>query len=66
MQVDDGAHAVGVDAGGGGQLRDGGRQAEAPPRQAGQVGQDGAVVAPPRQYLFGCDETHSVFHSSWS
>lgn len=51
MQVDDGAHAVGVDAGGGGQLRDGGRQAEAPPRQAGQVGQDGAVVAPPRQYL---------------
>ena len=67
VQVDDGAHAVGVDAGGGGQLRDGGRQAEAPPRQAGQVGQDGAVVAPPRQYLrlaLDVKRIHTVFHSS--
>ena len=53
MQVDDGAHAVRVDGGDGGEVGDGGGQAEAPPSQARQVGQDGAMVAPPRQYLRG-------------
>ena len=47
MQVDNGAHAVGVDGGCIGQVADGRRHAEAPPRQVGEVGENGAVVAPP-------------------
>ena len=51
MQVDDGAHAVRVDGGHCGQVGGRCRHAEAPPREVGQFRKDGAVVAPPRQYL---------------